>query len=482
VLLRNLIISALLLFCTVSTVFGIEVSVTSLSYLQEKNFIEIYSRIMGSSVSFMETDGLSKQSQVELLVMIKNGDEILVGEKLNIASPKAAESLDFWDVRRYSIEPGSYDLSLQYVDLNNLNDTLFFDKVIEVGAGVKPISSSNLLLLSDVEEKEGRLAFNKAGFYFEPLSYNVFGTEDNDFHFYTEIYDRSDSKLEQTLYYSFKIKDAETNEEITKAVIKKFNLKATVQVFESFDISEVPSGNYIFQFDVVNKSQESLCSMKEHFSVYHPTTDYRNLYQADELFETSFVQILDEEELNYGLKAVFPRLKNNYTSLANSIIKDKDLNAKRYFLYNYWSQYSSTNSKEVYEKYMDVAHAIDIKYANNVGHGFETDRGYIFLKYGRPDDAIEVPDEPSAPPYEIWIYNHLPETNQTAVKFLFYNPSLSGNDFELLHSTCRGEISNPQWEIELYRDDPNSAIGNSIDARRITDGLNRNARRYFNDF
>ena len=92
-----------------------------------------------------------------------------------------------------------------------------------------------------------------------------------------------------------------------------------------------------------------------------------------------------------------------------------------------------------------------------------------------------MPDEPSAPPYEIWIYNFLVETNQTGVKFLFYNEELAPNEFRLLHSTCRGELQNPRWEVELYKSDRLAPIGNVVDANTVQDGFNRNARRYFSD-
>jgi hypothetical protein len=85
-----------------------------------------------------------------------------------------------------------------------------------------------------------------------------------------------------------------------------------------------------------------------------------------------------------------------------------------------------------------------------LGYGFETDRGNIFMKYGAPNDVVSVEDEPSAPPYEIWIYYSFPVTAQFDVKFLFYSPELA-NSYNLLHSTCENEINNPAWEQILYK-------------------------------
>ncbi|MEN9415836.1 MAG: hypothetical protein RLZ62_2140, partial [Bacteroidota bacterium] len=76
-----------------------------------------------------------------------------------------------------------------------------------------------------------------------------------------------------------------------------------------------------------------------------------------------------------------------------------------------------------------------------------------------------------------------PSTNQTNVKFLFYNPSLAGDDFILLHSTARGEISNPKWERELYRRNPTEySDDNYGDAKNVQRNNGRNARAFFEDF
>ena len=131
---------------------------------------------------------------------------------------------------------------------------------------------------------------------------------------------------------------------------------------------------------------------------------------------------------------------------------------------------------------MDVAKAVDKTYYSTVGYGFQTDRGYIFLKYGKPTNVLTVDDELDAPPYEIWFYNNLPVTSQTNVRFLFYNPSLAHNDFQLLHSTCLGEKSNLRWEVELYKSVPKEKEGNSTDATTVGPNWNRNARKYFEEF
>ncbi|MCK6692904.1 MAG: GWxTD domain-containing protein [Thermoanaerobaculia bacterium] len=141
------------------------------------------------------------------------------------------------------------------------------------------------------------------------------------------------------------------------------------------------------------------------------------------------------------------------------------------------------NPEMAYLKYMEVAGAADKQFFSGFRRGFETDRGRIFMRYGRPDDLVHVEDDPSAPPYEVWVYYNFPKTRQKNVKFLFYNPSLAGEDFILLHSNARGEINNPRWERDLYKRAAGEEYdGNYHDATTMKRNLGRNARAFFEDF
>ncbi|MEO6130462.1 MAG: GWxTD domain-containing protein, partial [Saprospiraceae bacterium] len=145
--------------------------------------------------------------------------------------------------------------------------------------------------------------------------------------------------------------------------------------------------------------------------------------------------------------------------------------------HQYWAKLAGKYAQQAYDAYMKVAKVVDENYRSGFGYGFETDRGHIFLKYGKPDDIIDVEDEPSAPPYEIWFYSTFPTTHQNNVRFLFYNPSLARNGFTLLHSTAIGETKNEKWEIELYRDATLETPG--VNATQMGDNVYRNARKYF---
>jgi len=468
-----------------SVVQAINVSVTTqLFYTQEEAYLEVYSRVISESVLYQPSllDSTLQQSSIELLVIIKENDSVRIAEKYQIDSPASIERSDFWDLKKYGLMTGEYSIELLYRDLYNATDTLVYQELISVKSSDEYLLASDVLLMSDVSPTAGKYNYEKSGFYYEPLCYDLVGKNMERLIMYLELKNCETILKEEfyVKYYPIDIDDTELENEYT-AGYKKLKPNNDLSILLEYNTTKLPSGNYEMVIEVHKKDKSKVSQISKTFSVHHPLVDFKLKYRADETFETSFVQFLDTEALDYSLKAVFPRVPNNMTEVLNQIIASKDLVTKRYFLYNYWISFSADNPKAMYEKYMEVAKAIDRRYINNVGHGFESDRGYYFLKYGRPDNIVSVEEEPSAPPYEIWIYNYLPETQQTNVKFLFYNPSLVTNDYQLLHSTCRGERNNPRWEVDLYSDDFQGQNNNYHDARTTQDNFNRNARRYFSD-
>lgn len=481
---KNRVVSIFALFLIAYSAQAINVSVTTQLFKgADQDYIELYSRIIASSVDYVSVDSTNKLSQSSIVysVIFSQGNQVFIAEKYKLDSPIGPEAVDYFDMKRYGLDPGTYELNLLYIDQNNVTDTLTYTEEIVVQDISNEFEVSDILLMSDVKSTEGTYSFEKAGFYFEPLCFDLIGADVNALYMYLEMY-AYNKHLTDDFYIKYQPISIDEDVSITEngTAYKKLTPGNAGAVLLEYDCKDLASGNYVMNITIHQKDKTLVKRVEKTFSVYHPLVDYKLLYSSDNYFESSFVQLMDRDELDYGLKAIFPRIGNNKTEILNHIIKSKDLKTKRYFLFNYWNTYSD-DPKSLYDKYMEVAKAIDIRYANNVGHGFESDRGYFFLKYGRPDNIVDVDDEPSAPPYEIWIYNYMPETQETNVKFLFYNPSLVTNDYQLLHSTCRGERQNPRWEVDLYIDDTQGQTGNYLEARTTQDNFGRNARRYFSD-
>lgn len=145
------------------------------------------------------------------------------------------------------------------------------------------------------------------------------------------------------------------------------------------------------------------------------------------------------------MKAISPLMTDRSDEL-KEILKEKDPEKMRFSCSAILRKKMPIIRSRPTKNYMAVANAAEKRFSSGFRNGFETDRGRTFLRFGQASDVVHVEDEPGAPPYEIWIYYKFPATGQNNVKFLFYNPSLAGEDYILLHSTARGEIQNPKWE------------------------------------
>ena len=71
------------------------------------------------------------------------------------------------------------------------------------------------------------------------------------------------------------------------------------------------------------------------FSCSEKQEELEKKYVVDELVkvEAQNEEFLTKDELDYGLKAIFPRVGNNMTELLNYIVSNDEIDPKKYFLY-----------------------------------------------------------------------------------------------------------------------------------------------------
>ncbi len=142
--------------------------------------------------------------------------------------------------------------------------------------------------------------------------------------------------------------------------------------------------------------------------------------------------------------------KSRYISTAAEIRQYADLetlNAKREFLFNFWSERERTQQIDKAKLRRDYMKRIELsneRFGNIQRAGWKTDRGRVFITYGEPSEIERFPSQLDAKPYEIWHYNHL----DGGVIFVFAD--LTGfSDFILLHSTLRGELRDENWHRKV---------------------------------
>lgn len=453
------------------------------------NYIEIYLHVAGSTVEFMPVSDSSMQAALNVVILFKKDGEIVKFDKYKLNSPAFGSPGNFVDLKRYSLENGTYQLEVSAEDVNREDNAKKYEATFTIDYSPTEFCQSDIQLLASCKPVEAgdTNPMVKSGFCFEPLASGFYDKYASVLVFYHEIYN-TDKAVGDDFLVSYYIDNADTRQKSENLAIahKRKQAGAITPLLSQMDISQLPSGNYNLVIDVRNRDRELLGSKSVFFQRSNPYLNASTEEIAQDsgvVLDKEFVGNLSDEELEYSLRAIAMQVDKNDGDHLNQLIKEKNTNAMRLYLFSFWAQENPNDPEGAYQEYMNVARLVDQKFESGFGHGFETDRGYIFMKYGAPSDAVTVETEPSAPPYEIWFYNQFPQTNQNNVKFLFYNPTLSTNGFVLLHSTARGEVNNPRWEIELYRNAPNEVDGSQfIDDTRMRDNIGRQARRLFESF
>ena len=482
-------IKTLILFCIVSvflpaTLFSaIDADVDLAIYYQDGSpYVDVRLHIIASTVTAKELENNQIQTRVNVLITILKDEEIIDFQKYGLVSPSAEKASDFIDLRRFVLPKGNFVVRVELQDQLNSKNMFITEKALEVSklSDDKMEMSAISLISNVIPSKDVDNPFFKYGNLLEPAAFGFFHQAMDHLYVFSEVYN-SDKLFDAGFVARLTITNLDDTQFKPLQLYKKLKPSDKTIILERFSIVDLTSGNYQLDIELLNPKQEVKFGKTVFFQRSNPRKDNDVLLSNNFNLEGSFINSLTLEELEYNLKALAPRLNQMEITTVNTLLADDNVKGQRFYLYNYWSAFDPVTTEETFNTYKKIAEAVDRKFYNTVGRGFETDRGYIFLKYGKPKDVISVENEPSAPPYEIWFYDILDLTGENNVKFLFYNPTLGGNDYTLLHSTTRYERRNPRWEVELYSDAPKEIDGNRVDATSMKDGFNRRAREYFED-
>ncbi|MCB0637098.1 MAG: GWxTD domain-containing protein [Lewinella sp.] len=449
------------------------------------HYVEIYLHLAGQSVTYQPLTDSTMQAAVDVLILFEQAGEIVKYDHYRLNSPVAEGPLDFLDLKRYALDDGDYTLAVLIEDAADSTNVREYRTDFRLAFSGEEVEQSDIQLLASVQRSDATSPMVKNGILMEPLPYQFYGRGVNVLSFYEEIYG-SDTYLGADFMVSYHVQRIRNGEPVDVLIgHKRLSPAPVVPVLLQVDISQLVSGNYQLVVDVRDRERQLISTKRIGFQRSNPLVDAEYLEEtlAQVSLDNEFVGQLDVKELRYALLAITPHLPQGDVSLVNAYLRDtSNLHAQRMYLFSFWARERPADPASAYFEYMEVAQAVDRLFQSGFRNGFETDRGYVYLKYGQPDDIVRNESEPTAPPYEIWSYNKIDLTNQNNVRFIFYNPTLAAEDFVLLHSDVIGERQNPQWQMELYRDSPNDHPDDYFMGLDVQDNIGRRASRLLRDY
>ncbi len=476
----------LLIAASLPSAHALDVGVSHAVYATpEESYLEINIEVAHASITFKPMDSLHLQAGVNVLILIKQDEKVITFEKYVLQSPLVGFPQDLLDVKRMFLPSGAYSLEVTFEDMHDPNNSDTYKANVTVSAPTTT-QVSDIQLLRGFRPDESSHPFTKNGYFLEPLPFNFYDKNSSILAFYAELYHTDKGIKDPSYNIRYFVEQDKGNN--SRTVISVGNQQKSPSVIDAvlvqMDISKFESGNYWLTVEIRNNAHELVSSKTVGFQRANPFLNMGNVVLTDEMMLQQFTEDLDEDNLRYCMKALGASATGDQPVTIKEILKGGDLKQMRFYVFRHFVSISANNPTVAYNQFMEIATAAHQKFKSGFRFGFETDRGRTYMKYGRPDDLIHVEDDPSAPPYEVWVYYTFPKTKQQNVKFLFYNPTLAGEDFILLHSNARGEINNPKWERELYKRNAGQEFDgdNFHDATQMKSNFGRNARTYFEDF
>ncbi len=409
------------------------------------NFVEINFQFVAPTIAYNGVEhGLIGELAV-ILDIIQNADTI-TSDAYRLETPLMRDSIveDFYDVRRFALAPGQYELHLQIFDLVRNSEPITGLIKLNIEEKGKDLSFGDIQNVEYASQGDQGSVFFKSGYDIVPRLSNYYPEQLNALPYYTEIYNSDklgipEFGLKQSVFSS---ENKLELEEYTKYFRYKSN--TVVPVLRQVDISELPSGNYYLSLSVIDSSMQTTLEKKYFFERTNKESFVLNENIAlDPAFEGS----IPKDSISFYLASLLPISYGESAVMILNTLKEKNNEKSLKLIQSFWLATSKATAYESWLNYKQQVMHVEKLYSNNFLRGFEADRGRVYLQYGAPTNVIVREASATEFPYEIWQFNKIGKFSNKI--FVFYNPDLIANNYRLLHSDLIGEPKNLNWPVAL---------------------------------
>ena len=359
--------------------------------------------------------------------------------------------MNLLDVQRYSLPEGEYNFDITLKDLNSSDSAIRSIDQITIDFPDDKMVFSDIELLNSYEKSNVEGVLEKNGFKLDPNILNYYDHKTDILPFYSELYNTKKILGEEPFLLTTYIRPFETNVQLSDYLVRKrMKPQDVVVVLSSIDITNLATGNYILVIEAYDRNNNKLAGNEKFFQRYNPDAkiDINKYFQVNT--EKTFVGNFNSKDtlLRY-IDYLYPISTTMEKAYAKNQSSEADIDELKRFFYSFWLERDKASPNVAWEEYLRRVMEVNKDFKTMQVPGYKTDRGRVYLQYGRPNVMSEQYFEPAAYPYEIWHYYRLDD--QRDVKFVFYTHDLVTNDFQLVHSNAIGEINNYRWQTIIYR-------------------------------
>jgi GWxTD domain-containing protein len=444
-------------------------------------YIETYMIVAGRSVHYVKNQNNKFQSTIEITLIFKKDSVIKDFKKYNLLSPEVddttAINFNFIDQQRFLLPNGTYDVEISIADKNSTSIPFKGNETIEVDYPDNKINISQIELVDTYKKTVTPGILTKNDYDLVPFIVYYYPEKINKITYYAEIYNTDkilgkDEKFLLSNYIEFN-ENTKLCDEFIK--IKKETAKNVVVVFNEFDLSDLPTGNFNLVIEVRDKMNKQIAVQKVYFERDNSKVQAVMKDIEKVVTEHSFVEMYtNKDTLAEYIRCLYPISSENEIIFGKNQVNHNDLASMQKYFLTFWQARNAADPGKAWAEYLMEVRKVEAEYSTKIRKGYETDRGRVYLEYGEPNSITKSYYEPSAYPYEVWHYYTC--KNQRNKKFVFYNPDLVTNDFILIHSDAIGEINDYKWQQKIYG---RNNVTNDIDVDGVRDHYGRKSNDIF---
>ncbi|MCB2205469.1 GWxTD domain-containing protein [bacterium] len=428
-----------------ATTLRMNIDFASFKYDDQTSYVEMYYSFPRSAIQYTLRNNVYNGSAVVHTIIRredKEEDPVLKNWRVPISLNDTTGLKEKTLIGRvnYLLEPGRYRITVITRDEAQPLESDSVEVRYEVRQfGSKNLKFSDIELASSIQKAENDPAniFYKNTLEVIPNPTLLYGKPMPNVMYYAELYNvKHDDFLVKSEIVSSYGKTM-----VSKARERQGKHASRVEV-GSLNLSTLPSGVYTLILSYGDTSGTFLESQSKPFYVFNPDIpiDTAAITQIADQIAAEFAAMSEselDEQFAMGLYVATSDEKNIWSSLTGAEPKKK-------FLTKFWRSRDTdpvTPQNEFFSEYQQRVAIANEQFRSAFRKGWRSDRGRVYIVYGPPDYIERMSSESDMKPHEIWRYDYI----EGGVEFIFVDKG-GFNNYELVHSTKRNEINNPDWE------------------------------------
>ncbi len=446
----TLILSFIFILPSFSQQVDFEFDFAQFGYDSSSNYVEFYYSFNQATLKVIETDSANfVQGILSITIVDTATGEFIVNNKWlvpNVLHDSSDYTKSIIGAIGFVLKEGAYSCNLSGTDaydslkIKNLECYLQVDPFLRVSTSISDLQLSSNIVPQSTNQSS---IFYKNTYEVIPVPNAIFGKNQPVLFYYTELYNLTGNSLSNNLrldQFVFNSKEQIVNYK-SKQIDRKVDSRVEVGAVHAF---KLPTDTYTLMCTIIDSVLNIGVSSSKKFFVFNPDVAYADTFtqQTSGVLSSAF-GVMSEEEID----DLYSKAK--YIASQSEIQQYellKNLEGKREYMYKFWESRSNDpliSDMHSYSKYISRVKESS-RYAAMGREGWKTDRGRVFIMYGNPSEIERNPNVSETRPYEIWRYHDI----EGGIIFIFGD--ITGfNDYQLIHSTKRGELRDDYWERRI---------------------------------